>query len=120
MKHKKKIIAGVVALALAIGISFVLSGASTAGGEAKEENSAGTQSLTVLSASANVPSGVWYEDAALWCEDQGDFYSGFLFSGRGDAPRRSAGDAYAPPTVANRPVDSSLKINRSVSGTERP
>lgn len=73
MKHKKKIIAGVAALALAIGISSVLSGASTAGGEAKEENSAGTQSLTVLSASANVPSGVWYEDAALWCEDQGIF-----------------------------------------------
>lgn len=73
MKHKKKIIAGVAALALAIGISSVLSGASTAGGEAKEENSAGTQSLTILSASANVPSGVWYEDAALWCEDQGIF-----------------------------------------------
>jgi len=59
LRHKKKIIAGMAALALAVGIAFVLSGASTAGGEVKDGNSADTQFLMALSASTNMPSGAW-------------------------------------------------------------
>ena len=74
MRHGKKIVAGILTIALVLGVAVSTMGA---GSSASEQPSSNTPEVTVLSASAPAPifsdvsADAWYAEAVQWCRDNG-------------------------------------------------
>ena len=74
MKHSKKMLAGVLAVLLVIGVAVSTMGA---GSSASEQTQPDVPEVTLLSASApattfsDVSADAWYAEAAQWCRDNG-------------------------------------------------
>ena len=70
LKYGKKLIAGVTAVVITLGLAFALSGASTANEGTNHTVNSVAQPMSVPSSFSDVPSGSWYEEAAVWCKEQ--------------------------------------------------
>lgn len=79
LKHGKRLIAGVAAIVVTAGVVFALSGASTANDGTGHMTNTITQPLAAALSFDDVPSGVWYEEAADWCKKQGIFTEDSFF-----------------------------------------
>ena len=81
MKYRKSFTVGLIASVFALWLIFTLSGGT---GEIAAPLSA--QAAVLVSGFADVPAGAWYEEAALWCREQGIF----------------TGDTFSPDAVMTR------------------
>ena len=75
MRHRKKILAALLAVALLCGVCLAAMGAGAATDDQKKAEPDQLAQTTVLSAAApgfsDVSAGAWYAEAANWCRDNG-------------------------------------------------